>query len=668
MSGEFEYLKVAVDFPKIDSLLYYKAKKDFFKNEEFVSVPLGRRFARGLIVDKLSEDPLKDGKIKLKEISEKSETLLKYNSLWLDLLSWMSQYYHYSLGKLIFDTLPKETKLMKKSFAKDGIGNPLPYELNQEQLDIYQKISPHLETGFSQHLIHGITGSGKTSIYLKVIIDTLKSGKSVQFLLPEINLTPSFIDFFQTHVDCKLFLYHGMLSSSQKHKIWYEIQSEEKPILLIGVRSSLFLPINNLGLIIVDEEHETSFKQTDRCAYHARDVAIKKSHLHKIPIILGSATPMVETYHNFTTDTSSSRFYYSLDKRASSFNLPVVNLIEKGENAIFPFEQATLETIKKRLELNEQVIIYVNKLGYANLVSCQSCGFEFKNEACGCDNNLKFFKQKNILACSFCEFKTPMPKMCPQCSSLKLFEQGFGTEKVMDVLSTFFPQHKVARFDRDELHTPKQIQNRLEEFSSGQIDILIGTQMISKGHNFKNVNLVVVLGIDQMLAAPDFRGVERAFFQLVQVSGRAGRFHHNSEVVVQTNKGKHPLFELFQKHRMNDFYDYELPHRELGVLPPYSFLCFFYVSHAQRWQAEKEAEKLVSFFEVILKGKDEEVLINGPAPNFVEKRSGMFTQFILLKSAQRAPIHNLIESFNGNEKKLSLKSVIKVDVDPVSFF
>lgn len=655
------YYQVAANFPKNKSILTYSSEESYNPGD-LVEIPLGARVAHGVVI-KAESEAIEN--VKIKKILGLIENAYSLSSRELELYSWMSSYYHYPLGKLIFDSLPKVLQRPRKPSFVVGENLEIPYSLTLDQKKIYDSITKDLSSGYSRHYIHGVTGSGKSLIYLSLIKDVLKSGKSAQFLLPEINLTPQFIEMFKKHLGCEIYSYHSGVTPSEKYHIWKRLKSEEKPILVMGVRSSLFLPIENLGLIVVDEEHDHSFKQQDRCPYNARDVALKKGMIFKIPVILGSATPTVENFYSYSRE-EDGRKYYPLKNRVGNGVLPKLIVKDvRGEDSdleTYPFSFETLEKIKERLEAGEQVLVFINKLGFSNYLQCRNCGHKFKNDQCGCENNLRYFKQKNILSCSHCDFTMKVPNSCPECGSLSLLTKGFGTERVEEVLTKNLHPYKIDRFDRDEIITLKDLNEKLEAFHGKKIDVLVGTQMLSKGHNFKRVNLVVILGFDQMLNYADFRASEKAYQLANQVMGRAGRYEGGGEVIIETMNPDHSLFKYLKDHDFDEFYKEEIKLRELCFCPPYSRIAMLYFSSRFRdrliSQVTVEAKKL----RILSSSHFKNVKVLGPAPMSIEKKANAYTWAIMLKSADLKELHLLLKTFVDNVEEQSGVSY-KIDVD-----
>jgi primosomal protein N' (replication factor Y) len=656
--------RVAVNYPlKNQGLLYFYEGE--LERGQVVEVPLGKRKEFGCVVvpDDSASQEFKDTP------QDKIKTIIQVVPDWklqeteLQLYEWMAGYYHYSLGQLIFDCLPAHLKRPKNLNVTQGEGRELEFVPNPVQRTITDAIREGLGQ-FKRYLVHGVTGSGKTVVYLDLIKSVIDQGRSVLFLLPEINLTPQFIQTFARYLDAPIFSYHSELSDSQKYLIWKEARNMNRGSLILGVRSSIFIPIANLGLIVIDEEHDTSFKQDDRCPYNARDVASKKAQILGIPLVMGSATPSLETYSAFHQSKSN---LFEMRERAGQAFLPEISLIDardKGakEDDIWPLVPKSIEAIREAFGRNEQVLVFVNRLGFASYIQCRACGHQFNCP--NCSITLRFFKKKNQLSCNHCDYKEPLPSQCPSCGSLTLSQKGFGTEKVQEVLERIFPEKKIERFDRDEIKTFKQLEERLDDFHEGKIDLMVGTQMLSKGHNFEKVKLVLILGIDSQLNFPDFRSSERVYQTLTQVSGRAGRYSKDGKVLIQTLNPDNSLFKIVQDHDFHRFYQDELKIRELCDCPPFKRLAMIHFS--SRFQ-DKVIAHTTEHAGVMIRGliaqHFPEVTILGPRPAFIEKKSNQFTWSILLKSKDLSQLHNLLKSFEMNYKSLSSVSY-KIDIDP----
>ena len=663
-----KYFLVAVNSPFNNSILTYKATDEMalvLKRGVLVKVPLGKRIIDGCLWGRAEASTLADP-TKIKEIKEIDQAI-SLSEIECELYQWMASYYHYPLGQLIFDVLPPFLKRPRKLNFDKGQGVTLELEMNDEQKNVVDQITNYGFEVFSKWLVHGVTGAGKTLIYLELIKKILTQQKSVLFLLPEINLTPQFLKTFQTYLNVPIYSYNSSISNSDKFGLWKLLQEDNSPKLILGVRSSIFLPIKNLGLVIVDEEHDQSFKQDDRCTYNARDIAIKRAALEKIPVILGSATPMIETYKAFI----ETNHYFALRKRALDAKLPSVELIDmrgrskiESERMIWPYSSESIFKIKKALERQEQVLVFINRLGYANYLQCNACGHQFSCP--NCSTNLKFFKKRNELSCQTCEYKERAPEMCPECMNLNLSPKGFGTERAFEILQELMPDKKIERFDRDEIKTFTQLENVLERFHNKEIDVLVGTQMLSKGHNFKNVNLVLILGIDSQLNFPDFRSNERVYQTLTQVSGRAGRFGKDAEVLVHTLAPENKIFSYLKNHTFEEFYQDEIPVREMCSSPPMKKLVIIYFNSKSQESVIKESSKEANSLRAMALKHFDQVEILGPRPSMIEKKINKFTWSLMIRSSDVNQLHNLIRTFSKNYHPPYTIS-LKIDVDPYYF-
>ena len=654
------YYKIAVNTPFNNSILTYKSEHNLERGT-LVEVPLGKRSEKGCV---LSVDESPDTSYDLKEVKGLLEYGYDLDGSYLGFLEWVARYYHYPLGQHIFDVLAKPLKRPRSVELIKGENRELPFELTSDQQNAYLKIAKSFNT-FEKFLVHGVTGSGKTSIYLKLFQDVLRSGGSGCFLVPEINLTPQFINTFKTHLDGIILTYHSSMSKSEKNKVWEIVQKGEVPYLLIGVRSSIFLPFKELGVIVIDEEHDGSYKQDDRCPYHMRDVAIKLASQKKCPVVMGSATPTIETYHSLV----NSKNYIRLANRVKDLDLPDIEVVDsrtsKGsrfdENSIWPFTQKSIEQIGDKLKNNEQVLVFVNRLGFANYVQCGSCGKEF--HCLNCTSNLKFFKRSNVLKCQVCDFTMPYPEACPDCGNMKLLQKGFGTERLKEVLEDQFPTTKIERFDRDAVKTFKELEEILDRFEKRESQLLVGTQMLSKGHNFTGVNLVVLLGVDGQLNFPDFRSNEKVFQLVTQTAGRPGRSEMKGKVLIESLSPDNQIFKYIKDYNQEAFIKEELEVRETLGFPPFSRLVAIYFTSRFQNDAMNEATKAGRALNAMVSTHFGSVEILGPRPGIMEKRANKFTWTILLKSTNLNELHNLLGSFRRNTKVKSGTS-IKVDVDP----
>lgn len=653
------YYSVAVNTPFNNSILTYRSET-VQSIGQLVNVPLGKRVVGGCI---LKEDKSVSNLEKLKDIQGDHDLNWKLSADHLSYLEWVSHYYHYPLGQHIFDTLPKAMKKPRNVEVSTGRGEALDYALLDEQKEAVDIIGDGLGS-FNKFLVHGVTGSGKTTIYLKTFEKALKDGLSCLFLVPEINLTPQFIETFKRHLPAKILTYHSSMNSSEKLKVWEETNQSESPYVLIGVRSSIFLPHKKLGIIVLDEEHDQSFKQEDRCPYHTRDIAIKLASMRNIPIVMGSATPTLESL----SALRGTKNYIKLKKRPLDLKMPSIKMVDSRRpknipfnESIWPFTEESLKEIEIRLNQNEQVLVFVNRLGFASFVQCRSCGKDF--HCLNCTSSLKYFKKTQTLNCQFCDYKIPYPESCPECGNLKLLQKGFGTEKLTEVLKGRFSNKRIERFDRDAVKTFKDLKALLGSFESREIDLLVGTQMLSKGHNFKGVNLVVLLGVDSQLNFPDFRSNEKVYQLITQTAGRPGRSEKQGLVLIQSLVPENKIFNFIENYNQDEFYDEELEIRSTLNYPPFSRLVAIYFSSRFSDRAASEARRASGILNFMISKHFNEVDLLGPRPAIIEKKANNFSWTLLLRSKNTKELHSLLDNFDINYKSPSGVS-IKVDVDP----
>jgi primosomal protein N' (replication factor Y) len=651
-----------------NSILTYDSGELELAIGQTVSIPLQKRYVQGTVV-KLNIKKAEDDEIRYKQVKEILDEAISFSEQDLKWLSWIADYYHYPLGLLISEVKPKELKRPRAITYEAGENIPFEFDLSSHQNQIIEKLSKKLNQ-FHQALIHGVTGSGKTAIYIELMKKVISNGKSVLFLLPEINLTPQFLLTLKQYLNCNIYSYHSAISNSDKYTLWQMANDDTtEPFVVLGVRSSIFVPINNLGLIIVDEEHDPSFKQEERCPYNARDIAIKKSHMLNIPIIMGSATPNLETLYRLSTKTDQ---YFPITERVGPSTLPEIHVLSNNvENYSFneidcwPFLPESLSKIEQRLEKGEQVIVFVNRLGHANYLMCKSCGHQF---VCpNCSTNLRYFRSRGQLSCNICDYKQKTENICPECGNMVLSPKGYGTELLENKLKEVFPSKVTRRLDRDEIKTINSLKERLNEFHEGEVDILVGTQMLSKGHNFKNVNLVVIMGLDGQLNYPDHRANERVFQLLKQVSGRSGRYGNDGEVIIQTYSAHHPIFDQIKQESTDQFYQQELSTRSATYTPPYQKIAALYLSTFPQILAIEESEKIKNFCEKLINKHYSDVECLGPRPSIIEKKKNLYTWTLLLKSTDLNQLHLLIDTLFKNIK-LNSRSQLKIDVDPYTIY
>jgi len=542
----------------------------------------------------------------------------------------------------------------------------LEMHLSDEQTSALEEIHSTFENN-QPVLLYGITSSGKTMLYIELIKEQLKQGKQVLILVPEIGLTTQLIARYRQHFETEIGVYHSRYNENQRAEVWQRVRNQEAKIIL-GTRSSIFLPYENLGLIIVDEEHDPSYKQNEpNPRYHARDTSIYLSHLFKANIILGTATPSLESYYNCLQEKYK---LVHLKNRFGSAKLPEVQLVSlqndiEKESHQSLFGKTLIHEIEMRLSKKEQVILFQNRRGYAPFLQCNICGF---TPQCNqCDVSLTYHKWKNELRCHYCGYHTPVLKVCPTCGSAHLEMKGMGTEKIEEELQTLFPEAKIARMDLDTTRRKNTLQDLINEFESGEIDILVGTQMVTKGLDFERVTLVGIIQADSLTNHPDFRSHERAFQLIEQVSGRAGRRDQLGKVIIQTYKPEHPVLQLASRHDYDSFLRQQLNERKQFYYPPFVRLIEITLKHREAQKVQTASMKLASELKKLFSQKS----VLGPEFPVVSKVRNQFIQKILLK-LDRKTLHLekskellkiKIAELKAN-KEFSACTVL-VDVDPL---
>jgi primosomal protein N' (replication factor Y) (superfamily II helicase) len=515
-------------------------------------------------------------------------------------------------------------------------------------------------------LLHGITGSGKTEIYIKLIQEVLESGSQVLLMLPEIALTTHIVERLFKVFGGKMGVYHSKYSDNERVEVWNGVLSGKFP-LIVGVRSSLFLPFDSLGLVIVDEEHETSYKQFDPAPrFQARDAAIMLSHLHQAKTLLGTATPSFESFYNAKNNKYG---FVKLDVRYGNSALPEYHIsdliVDKKKNLLkLDLTLMMREKIQNALNQQEQVLIFQNRRGYAPYLTCEECSWVSECEHC--DVSLTYHQYNSEMRCHYCGFKEKIPTSCPVCKSNKLQTVGLGTEKIEENLALLFPEARISRMDLDTTRSKNSYQKILNDFGNGNIDILIGTQMITKGLDFNNVTVVGILDTDRILYYPDFRSGERAFQQITQVAGRSGRREKKGHVVLQTRKPDHQLFEKIKNGDYENFFNEELLERKRFFYPPFVKIIKISTKHKEFLTAEHASRSIHNLISEIPVKK----ILLGPEKGLIGKLKNQYIFETIVKLDRTLNSQNTFKnSLAKIVEELSAKKDFKgvrftVDVDP----
>ncbi|MGQ9631881.1 MAG: primosomal protein N' [bacterium] len=512
-------------------------------------------------------------------------------------------------------------------------------------------------------LLHGITGSGKTEVYLQAIDYVLKKGKRVIVLIPEISLTPQTVQRFKSRfkgIEGRIAILHSALSMGERFDEWRRIKRGDVDIV-IGARSAVFAPLENLGMIVVDEEHETSYKQEDKPRYHARDVAIVRAYIVGATVILGSATPSLESYHNAKTGKYT---YLSLPERIDGRPLPKVRVVDMREELkrgnLSIFSVPLREAIADRLRKDEQIILFLNRRGFATFIFCRECGLSLRCRRCNV--TLTYHIGSDTARCHYCNYETKVPSICPKCGGKQIKYFGLGTQRVETDTRRIFPSVKVVRMDRDTTRHKGSHERILSNFGRGKFDILVGTQMVAKGLDYPNVTLVGVISVDTTLNLPDFRASERTFQLITQVAGRTGRGKRGGSVIVQTYHPQEPSILFAADQNYERFYRYEIAvRRELGY-PPFARMINVLFSGRNGGLVKAESER---FAERARKAGGYNLTVMGPAPAYLSRLKGRYRWQVILKGKSQSQLHAALDSAIRDMGEISRAVSLTIDVDPV---
>jgi primosomal protein N' (replication factor Y) len=557
-------------------------------------------------------------------------------------------------------------RVERKTSTEDGtVPTPRSHPLNDEQLAVCAKIIPAARHGgFNTFLLYGVTGSGKTEVYLSAIEAVVAAGKSAIVLVPEISLTPQTVQRFAGRFG-EIAVLHSHLGDAERAVHWRRV-AEGKVKVVVGARSAIFAPAPNLGLIVIDEEHETSFKQDTTPRYHARDVAVMRARIEDIPIVLGSATPSLESWNN------ARRGQYTLltmTNRVAERPLPPVQLVDLKHQPLRRGKPSTLSdplifAMQNALSHGGQVILFLNRRGYSPHVTCHGCGHV---ETCKfCDLSLTYHKERDLMLCHHCGYEQETQTQCPACGQGTLHFQGLGTEKLEIEIQSRFPDYVVRRMDSDTMRKPGSHAKTLDAFKRGEVHVLLGTQMIAKGLDFPNVTLVGVINADMALHVPDFRSAERTYQLLSQVAGRAGRGPRGGKVLVQTFTPEHPCITHAAQHDYNSFVKGELEHRQTHGYPPFQRLARLIIRSMAEETGREFADKVAEAFEKGVTQLEEgspKIRLLGPAEAAVFRLKGMYRFHFQLQCASPGTLHKLLRAVMPTLNPPS-EVEMTLDIDP----
>lgn len=660
-----KYYELAVNAPLHRTFTYhYDGDKDLSPGL-MVQAPFGSRKVNGVIIKSVPSSSV-DFKTKGLVIAEDLADRISLSEPTLKWALWLSDYYFHPIGQVLnhfFPTLKKKTP--KTTLSSSELEASL--NLSDEQQTVFNKILAQLNS-FNVHLVHGVTGSGKTEIYLQLINEVISRGQQALVLVPEISLTPQLEDRFKRRFgDSKVAVIHSQITPRNRTNAWYDILENKKPIL-IGARSALFSNFKDLGVIIVDEEHDSSFKQDEKLKYNGKDSAIMLAKLSGCPIVLGSATPSLESW-NQAVDKKFE--LHTLKQRVFKQATPEIEILDLRTAKALPgheywYTTALHEKITQHLNNNHQVALFLNRRGVAQTIQCLDCGV--KMDCPNCDISLTLHHKQDLL-CHYCGYHEKKPARCPKCNSEKLLDLGLGTEKVERVLQELFPEKRIVRADRDSIENRADMEDFIKTVEDHEAHILIGTQMIAKGLDFPKLSFVGVILADVGLNIPDFRASERIFQLVTQVSGRAGRRKElKGEVLIQTFNPEHSVFKWVTESSFEGFAHEELTERQVFQYPPFARISCLRVQTPES-DAGIQACRWVQHKIDALKKKHPEysgIEILGPTPAPIQKIKNQYRHLFLLKTPHPMLSQKFFAQLTHTSDGLPAKTKLSLDVDPLN--
>ena len=597
---------------------------------------------------------------KIKQVSKivDSEPLITQELL--ETAIWVSKYYLCTIGEAVNSILPSARReSSEQSFSFDSeISAGIRQNLSEEQKKAVNDILAHAEKNESSfHYLYGPTGSGKTEVFLQTAEKILKQNKGVIYLVPEISLTQQVIDSVVNRFGPQVAVLHSSLTQSQKLTQWKKILHREARIV-IGARSAVFAPVPDLGMIIIDEEHDSSYKSGNTPRYHARQTAMYRASKLKIPLIMGSATPSVEAWHLMNC---GKLLKHTLSKRLAGGEKPSIKCINLNQSVMQGCISEELKNeIETTLKEKKQAILFLNRRGFTHFFRCSTCGFEMKCK--NCSVSMTFHKSENRLRCHYCGWHILPPSSCPKCGSLDIGYSGFGTEFIEAETAQKFPNARIVRVDTDSVSKKGELQNKIDAFKKGEFDIMLGTQMVAKGLNFPNLKTVGIILADTALHLPDFRATERTFSLITQVAGRAGRFFPDGKVFVQTYNPENQAISFACSANTEGFYDFEINQRKLLSFPPFSRLIRLVFRSSNQIKAQKTSEDAANLIENL---KIPGVEILGPSECPLSKISQNYRFQLILRGEKIVPLQNAVRKLLFDYRHPQ-EVYIECDVDPVS--
>lgn len=616
-----------------------------------VKAPFRGRVLTGFVVEETNKQP--GGGYKLKEIDKIVDSEPVFGDEELALAEWLSRLYFCSKGEALSMILPggiKKSRIQEELIEKELPGQTLV--LSDEQRYAVERISRD-EKGI--YYLYGLTGSGKTEVYLSAAREYLDRGKGVIYLVPEIALTHQIVEHVRTRFGDSCAVLHSRLTPSQRMEEWKRIRSGEAEFI-IGARSAVFAPVTELGLIIIDEEHESSYKSGSHPRYHARQVAMFRASREKAALVMGSATPSLEAYHLMKQGKIEE---ITLTRRLAGGKMPSLKVVDLKREA-GSISKDLAERIDYTLSLGKQVILFLNRRGFSYFFHCRNCGFEMRCSHCSV--SMTYHKEHDRMICHYCGYSTPPVTLCPECGSLDVGYSGFGTEKIEEDISRLFPTARVGRVDTDSVRKRGALKKLLTGFAEGEIDILLGTQMVAKGLNFPKVDLVGIVLADTGLSLPDFRAAERTFQLLQQVSGRAGRFSQEGEVIIQTFRPENNAIRYALSGDLDGFYTEELEVRRSLSFPPFGRLFRLVLRGKNDEDTSAAADRLGKLLSYHFEGVAE---VLGPAECPIGVIAGNHRYQIIIRTDQFSKAHGVLRK-TVDDFTVPRKIYLEIDIDPAS--
>jgi len=677
------YAEIAIPRPITGSFTYLVPERliDSIKWGQRVLVPFHNKDSIGYVIEITKNVPPDIKSKEIKAIKEILDPNPVFSMKMKKFLVWISSYYCASLGEVCRMALPNRLNLLNCPKTSHPLSPPemlmckrdtLEVSLNNDQKRALEAIKKNILSGESTPiLLHGVTGSGKTEVYLRAFKELKRIGGQGLLLVPEISLAPQFVQVFTSIFGDEIAVYHSALTDAQRHMQWENIR-QSKVFAVIGTRSALFAPFSRLKLIIVDEEHDSSYKQDDGILYHARNAAVMRAKIENSAIVLGSATPSFESFYNACI---GKYLYFELPKRATGAALPQIEIIDmrktnhesKIEKVSGMLSETLINSIEETLKRKEQILIFLNRRGFSNFLLCADCGHIFLCP--NCDISLTHHLTPKRLICHYCDYTIPLPDICPQCRGFKIKPIGCGTEKIEHELHRLFPNSSIVRLDRDTSTKAISRKTFLSKMQRGEIDILVGTQLITKGHDFPSITLVGVVNADISLYLPDFRSFERTYQILTQVSGRAGRGNKPGKVIIQTYQPEHPTLLCVKSNNFASFFEIEKDHRQKLKYPPFARLAIirFMGNSNEKTQTCAKNCFIVLSEQKKAMGFDRLIELLGPAPAPLQRVRNKFRWHILIKSLGSIQLSKFLNASLPSIKNNTQKACkVVIDVDPIN--